>query len=108
MCYDVAHFKLLGDPTMYEIPLSSVLKVINSKLTLYKQYSVSEYARISGDDRQSFYSYQQFLDYGEANYREPKKWYDFLFKKKLIIYAEATHEHRKLLRIHDIVYVVPK
>ncbi len=91
---------------MYVMPLSSVLNIIRSKLAIYKQYSVSEYASITGDDKQTFYSYQQFLDYVDANYREPTKWYDFLFTKKLIIRTEATHEHRKLLRLHEIVYVL--
>ena len=93
---------------MYEMPLSSVLKIIQTKRDLYTHYVVSEYVKVTGSVDLRFHSYTEFLKHMDDLYREPKKWYDFLFKKKLIIYAEATHEHRKLLRIHDTVYVVPK
>lgn len=93
---------------MYEMPLSSVLKIIRTKRDLYANYDLTEYVKVTGSIDLRFHSYAEFLIHMNDLYREPTKWYDFLFKKKLIIYAEATHEHRKLFRIHDIVYVVPK
>jgi hypothetical protein len=93
---------------MYEMPLASVMKIIRTKRDLYANYAVTEYVKVTGSVDLRFHSYTEFLKHMTELYREPKKWYDFLFKKKLIIYAEATHEHRKLFRIHDIVYVVPK